>query len=311
VLLALLGTTAAAARATTPGRNGPIVFRRFFDVFQTRGALFTVNANGTGVRQLTHPPRGALDTEPDWSPDGRNVVFERVFQGGRNLVYTVGRDGRGAKQLAPCGRGCSGQEGPIWSPDGSQIAFGSGGPRHEELWVARPDGSDLHRLTQPSRYDDQQPQWSPDGRRLVLVRIERARGRLALWVIRSDGGGARRITPWALGAGDHPDWSPDGRRILFRSNSRAPRPLQSNLYTVRPDGTGLRQVTHARGGKVQYLSSSYSPDGRWITFARTPGTGREGNADVYVMRADGTRLRNVTRSRAWESAPDWGPAASG
>jgi Tol biopolymer transport system component len=59
---------------------------------------------------------------------------------------------------------------------------------------------------------------------------------------------------------------------------------------------------------VQYLSASFSPDGRWITFSRTPGTGKQGNADVFVMRADGTGVRNVTTSAIWDSATDWGSA---
>ena len=46
---------------------------------------------------------------------------------------------------------------------------------------------------------------------------------------------------------------------------------------------------------MQYLSASFSPDGKWMTVSRTPGSGKKGNADVYVMRADGTGLRQVTR----------------
>jgi TolB protein len=66
----------------------------------------------------------------------------------------------------------------------------------------------------------------------------------SIFVIGADGRGLRQVTPWRLDAGDHPDWSPDGRRILFR----APEHFfaGSNLWTVRPDGTGLKQLTHFR-----------------------------------------------------------------
>jgi hypothetical protein len=47
-----------------------------------------------------------------------------------------------------------------------------------------------------------------------------------------------------------------------------------------------------------------------IVTARTPGTTPEGNADVYVMRADGTGIRPVTRTTRWESGADWGPRRS-
>lgn len=127
--------------------------------------------------------------------------------------------------------------------------------------------------------------------------------RSAVFVMNADGSNARRITPWALRAGDHPDWSPAGKRILFHSNQDGPDAISANIYTIRPDGTGLRQLTHARGGTVQHASSSFSPDGKWITFARRTG---DSNADVFVMHANGTQVRNVTRSAIWDSAPDWG-----
>jgi TolB protein len=314
VVLALVGVlsvTAAAAWATAPDKNGRIVFRRFFDDAQTWGALFTANPDGTAVRQVTRPAKGVLDTEPDWSPDGSRIAFEHgPTQPARGtpspLIYTVNANGRGLNALVACTRGCAGQQSPAWSPDGSKIAFSSGGRTHEEIWVVNADGTALQQITRPSGFYDQQPQWSPDGKRIVVQRVDPRRRGVALYVVNSDGTRERRLTPWALGAGDHPDWSPDGRRILFRSNVNGPSTVSANLYTIRPDGTGLRQLTHARGGTVQHLSASFSPDGKWITFART-ATGKERNADVFVMRANGTGVRNLTRSRSSDSAPDWGP----
>ncbi len=58
-----------------------------------------------------------------------------------------------------------------------------------------------------------------------------------------------------------------------------PSTVSANLYTISPSGRGLKQLTRARGGSVQNLSATFSPDGRWITFARTPGIGKGGNAD--------------------------------
>ena len=306
-VLGTLAVAAGAAWATAPGQNGKLVFRRYLDPQRTTGALFTSNPDGTGVRQLTHPGKTALDNEPDWSPDGTKVVYEHSTGPRDELIYVVNANGADARSVVPCTGGCAGQEVPAWSPDGGEIAFASGGVRYEQIWIVGVDGTGLRRVTGPDTIDAD-PQWSPDGRRIVFRRIDpyRARKGYALFVVNVDGTGERRLTPWALRAGDHPDWSPDGKRILFRANVEGPRTISSNLYTIRPDGTGLTQLTRARGGTVQHLSAGFSPDGRWITFSRTPGTGKDGNADVFVMRSNGTGARNVTRSAIWDSAVDWG-----
>ena len=69
------------------------------------------------------------------------------------------------------------------------------------------------------------------------------------------------------------------------------------------------KLTRAQPGQ-QYLSSSFSADGKWITFGMSRGTGKDDRADVYVMRVNGTGVRAVTKSPLWDSAPDWGLAHS-
>ena len=80
--------------------------------------------------------------------------------------------------------------------------------------------------------------------------------------------------------------------------------MQGQLYVIRPDGKGMRQLTHFAVG-TWIGSASFSPDGKWITFAKA---GRGGAADVFVMRTDGSGVRPVTRTTLWDSAPDWGAA---
>jgi TolB protein len=329
--LAVLGTAVHAAWATAPGKNGKIVFRGYFNKSHNRGALFTANPDRAGLRQITHPPKRRLDNEPDWSPDGRRIVFQRENRIGLGPpeLYVVDADGSNLRQLTRgttgCGKGGNCDSDAAWSPDGRQIAFTreSGplvsvpgiGQRIERIGICvmNADGTNIRRLTQvdtPTRAEDFGPQWSPDGTRIVFQRKNtRAlpQNGIAIYVVNADGTGERRVTPWALRAGDHPDWAPDGRRILFSSNFDPPPNVSANIYIIRPDGTGLKQLTYARGGKVQHLSSSFSPDGKWITFGRTPGIGKDGNADVFVMRVDGTQVRRVTRAAIWESASDWGP----
>lgn len=320
VAVVSVGLTAAAALATAPGQNGQIVFRRYLGPDRTKGTIFTVAPDGTGERRLTRPPAKASDDYPDYAADGSFVAFQRCASACR--IYTVRPDATGLKRV---GAGCTGTQTPprcadnsypAISPDGRNIAFvrAFGRVRNDELehvgiYAMRVDGSHLRRVTLPrtGTAADIDPQWSPDGRRLVFVRknvTARPAGGQAVFVVNADGSGLRRVTPWKLRAGDGPDWSPDGSQILFRS-PETENFLDSNIFTIHPDGKGLRQVTHAAASTKVY-SASFSPDGTAITLGLT---GVDQQADVFRVALDGTGLTPVTRTRSWDSAPDWGEAA--
>ena len=315
VALALvLAVLAETASATAPGRNGPIVFRRYLGPDRTMGALYTIAPLGFGERQLTAPPAGSSDDFPDWAADGSRVAFQRCTDFCQVMTVRPGSQPVAITPGCPPGSAppaCTDDFHPAFSPDVKRIAFtrASGkldenGIDHEQIFIMRADGSHARRVTDPPSREaaDLEVQWSPDGRRLVFTRFLYATEQDAVFTVRPDGTGLRQLTPYSLDAGDGPDWSPDGSRILFRINESQGF-LNSNLATIRPDGSGLRILTHFPPTRM-VLSSSYSPDGRFITVALG---GVNDQPDVFVMRADGTRLRPVTRTPSWDSAPDWGP----
>jgi TolB protein len=215
----------------------------------------------------------------------------------------------------PCGKEageCPADDYPAWSSSGRRIAFtrdfGPIGPEHGVgLFVMRADGIHVRQVTQevaPRSFQDSKPQWSPDDTRLVFDRQRLSDDQYAVFTVRLDGTHAHRLTSWRLSPDDNPDWSPDGRWVLFHSHGDDGG--QSNLYLVHPNGTDLHRITHTHGGTYTWLSSSFSPDGTMITVSRTPGVGKTGSADVYVMSVDGTGLFDVTSSASWESNNDWG-----
>lgn len=328
LVAALVLLTATGARATFEGTNGKIAFRKYLDPSKTTGALFTVNPDGTVLRQITRPLRGVVDQYADWSPNGRKIAFERNVPcppgGPKNgldktcdLVYTVARDGKRLSRLLPCDfkEVSHGVHTPAWSPDASRIAFrySLSDDRYVDsldlntgIWIVNADGTRRHQVTQrtPSSSWDFEPQWSPDGSRLVFAREDLKRQRAAVFTVSPDGSGLFRVTPWALSGGNRPDWSPDGKWILFTAH---PRDGSENVYKVHPDGADLTNLTKQRAQGYHYLSSTFSPDGSMIVSARTAGGGPEGAADVVVMNADGSGIRPLMTTRLWESGVDWGP----
>jgi TolB protein len=330
----LLAAAPTASVATPPGKNGQIAFRRYLDAKRSTGALFRANPDGSGVVQVTRPPRGVVDQFEDWAPDGRRLVFERKVPcpaGGPrdgldntcDRVYTVLSDGTGLKALVPCWFDidkpfpgtCVGARTPAWSPDGSTVAFRyalvddayvDSYTTNIGIWVVGADGSGRRQVTQltPGSSWDREPQWSPNGKKLVFVRDDLVRKSEAVFTVNLDGTGLFQVTPWSLHAGGRPDWSPDGKWIVVTAG---PPDGSENVYRIHPDGTGLVNLTKQRAGGFHHLTSTFSPDGKLIVSARRPGLGPNSHADVVVMRADGSGIHPITKTALWESSVDWGP----
>ena len=115
--LLLLGAAAETAHATPPGRNGSIAFRRFLDPERTQGAIFTINSDGSGERQVTQPPAGASDDFPDVAADGSLIAFHRCQDFCQ--LFTVRPDGWRARAVGPS---CTGSKQPPRCIDPSYVA---------------------------------------------------------------------------------------------------------------------------------------------------------------------------------------------
>jgi Tol biopolymer transport system component len=177
-------------------RNGQIVFRRWFDPDQTKGALFTMNPDGSHVRQITHPPKGWRDESPVWSPNGTKVAFERQridesmsrimlidLKTGDVREVTHCGPNQGQPKQGPPGR-CESDFDPAFSPDGHSIAFRRIiGPDKRccgfsGIFIVGLDGSDPQQVTNvdpklPAEFSDAGPTFSPDGKTLVIDRERR------------------------------------------------------------------------------------------------------------------------------------------
>jgi Tol biopolymer transport system component len=204
--------------------------------------------------------------------------------------------------------------GPQWSPDGQWIVFGLGGGFQTRntparIMTMRADGSDVRTLTTGPGAGF--PSLSPDGSRLVF----------RVWGQGADERGLRiltvatgAVTPLTSSEYDtFPGWSPTGDRIAFSSWRNG----DYDIYSIRPDGTGLKQLTTAPGNDAH---SSWSPDGEYLMFSSSR-LGFKDEAplfdgqpqpygEIFVMRADGSGQRPLTDNQ-WEDGPGtWQPAAT-
>jgi Tol biopolymer transport system component len=160
------------------------------------------------------------------------------------------------------------------------------------IFVVRPDGTGLRRLTGDPAWGEGAPAWSPDGRSIAFSSQRdnalRAAGRTVqdVYVMRPDGTGVRRVTatidPGAGHGSSHPTWSPDGDRLAVQTEDAAE---VSRIVVLRPDGSEATPITDGRGD----IFPAWSPDGRWIAFLRL------GN-EVWVVRPDGSDARRLATS---------------
>ena len=154
--------------------------------------------------------------------------------------------------------------------------------------MSNADGTERRLIRVPG--DNGSPTFSPDGKRIAFVHSSGA-GKGAIMIVDSaDGTHLRRVTAPAGGVADKIDWSPDGSRILFSAPAFGGK-RTSNVFTIRPNGTGLRQLTHSSGHGIGNGADTWSPDGKQIVFVSDRG----GSFRMYAMTAAGRDVRLLNR----------------
>jgi TolB protein len=340
VVVALMAVIMAPlSQATPPGKNGEIAFARFrFMNSPLRQEIWVANPDGSGLHRITTAGANYLQSNPSWSPDGSKLLFSSCAPshgsacGGRQTIWSVNADGSNLRMLSKaCHRTgthraafarCPDDLQAAYSPNGNKIAYlrytgvigiaiANGNLRHVHPLLPFGNKSGAPNIDAIA--------WSPNGSQLAFSvhndskRAKPAGGR-AIYVINTNGSSLRRVTPWNLHAGGQGnlDWSPDSSKILFSTVTYQGQAGLSygDIYTIHTNGSGLQRLTNFPVDTSVQLGS-YSPDGTQIVFATNHNaTSTSGSSwpDVFVMNANGTHITPVTKTKNYESVPQWGPA---
>jgi Tol biopolymer transport system component len=320
VVLALALTTAVSAAAAEP-QGSAITFMNSGGLFGVRPddnslSLLRGTTCTAGTAALPCPIVRAMS----WSPDGTRLAFTY----GAELYLFDSRDG--TQRVLPTGVEVDGASRPAWSPDGNEVAFasviteevvnepGPGGKYSSgatsslsDLYSIHVDLGTVRKLTTGKQTTD--PAWAP-GRQIVYSSL--AQDRWELNII-DPGGGHRALTDGGAGVNRRAAWSPDGTEIAFLRDAGG---LQARLNTIRPDGSGLRQLSNLPIDLVQGDQPAWSPDGSTIAVSTSLNgyldivTGNKPGRDLYVVSSDGSGERRLTQSAergVADRGPTWSP----
>lgn len=241
--------------------NGKLVF--YSNRNNARGfSIWTMNADGSSPTRLTD----------DSSRTARSPGFVRVYD-----------------------------TNPVWSPDGSKIAFVSNRDSLFAIYIMNADGSNAHLVTS-SVQDPGALAWSPAGDKIAFSAGTRAVVGLAkpsvqIYTVKIDGSELTRLTSEGE-INESPSWSPDGKQIVFEGKRDPDR--QMKIWVMNADGSNQKMLTGNTGSAVFGGGPLWSPDGNKILFSGfssfngTRNCGLVNCAELFVMNADGSNIMPLT-----------------
>jgi quinol monooxygenase YgiN len=243
----------------------------------TLGATLLIAKTGANAADVLYQDKNRNVMAPSWSPGGDKIIFGI---GVHNLFFNFFN----GLVLEPADR----------TEGGAQIA------------MINPDGTGFHEVTSGAS-NSGFPSMAPDGKRFVY----RSFG--------PDGQGLRimnletkAVTTLTEGYDNFPLWSPRGDLIMFSRQAQG----AYEIYTIKPDGTGVKRLTFAKGNEAH---QGWSPDGESIVFATSRmgfkdeasyTDGPQPYGELFVMRYDGTNIQQLTDNQWEDGTPAWQPRIS-
>ena len=289
--------------------------------------IFAVNADGTGLRQLTSATEGD-STAVQLSGNGQLVVFQSNADlvGGNgdrhDEIFAVNWDGTGLRQVTDTNAlvGDPQAQAPSVTDDGNWIVFHSNHVQgftnldsNYEIWKIHPDGSGLDNLTSTAiDYGSFFPVVSGDGTRVAFFSFNEFSGghnpddNAELHAMDMNGHGIVQLSDTVWGFSQAPDVAADGSWVVFASDANLlgqDGDRGGEIYAVRRDGSGLAQVTNLSSGGAG--APSVTGDGWTIVFtadSNATGDNLDLSTEVFLVHRDGGGLVQLTDGDAGTEA---------
>ena len=266
-------------QAAAPGKIDPAKLKGTIVFASDRAGhldLWRMKASGKDAKPLTndaHP-----DADPRFSPDGKKILYTSL-RGGFPEVWLMNRDGSDPKKVAAGSQGA-------WSPDGKSIIL----IRDNQAWVRELAAGQEKKVVPDTWERCGVPAWHPDGKTFAVA--SRHEETIGVYLLSTDGKENRRLK--TSEAACTPFFSKDGNKILFQT-------VKGRIHQMGLDGKGEEPVTF--GADIQH-DGRYSPDGKYLLFARAPAA--EGPWQICVADLESDDLDYVALTKdGSNSLPDW------
>lgn len=291
-------------------RDKILFMRSTLETFEYQ--IYSISPDGENQRMVSDLILWS-SASPSVSPDGLKVAFRRTESVGQSSInepgdiWVMNADGTGLHQLT--NNALANDFNPVWSPDGSKIAFSRSSPGAiPDIFVMNADGSDVVNLTNSNSTNDAQPFWSPDGSQIVFRTFTPLGNNSFNTAIKKMNANGSNHEVLIEGDGifyDTPKWSPAGDVIAFEKfdqSSGEPR----QIHLMNSDGSNVRKLFMEAGHpNIIAFGPSWSPNGEHLAFTTVGGTAQ----NIFTININSLDIDIVTRgaNQQHHRSPSWSP----